>query len=485
MTITTNIAATAARGRRDEHGNPISGSADAVAQYDHVLDRLLVLSDEVIPATEKLLTEHPDVPMGYAAMAYLVLSGTDEPGLAGAREAWEAMGNLTMVDREVAHHGAIGAWLDGDWGGASARLDDLLQRWPADLLALWLGHQLDFFRGDAQNLRDRVARSLQEVDRDHPHYGAVQGMYAFGLEESGQYERAEQSGLAALAVSPRNVWALHAVAHTYEMRGRTADAIPFMVGREADWGRDNLLAVHNWWHLAVFLLEAGAYNEVLGIYDAEIHNAGSDNMPLEMLDASALLWRLTLDGVDTGGRFGPLAEAWMPQVTAPAWYAFNDVHATIALVGADRITEAEQLIERRAGYVHQGGPGSNVQMTAQIGLPASRAMVRFAQGRYADVVDELLPIRRTFQLFGGSHAQRDVLQRTLLEAAIRSGQHQLAGALTSERVSARDTTVYGWSRRAQALEASGHPDKAADARDTAQRQQALASTAFLEAGLTK
>ena len=44
------------------------------------------------------------------------------------------------------------------------------------LLALAIGHQLDFFLGDAGNLRDRVGRSLPELDPHHPHVGFVRGM---------------------------------------------------------------------------------------------------------------------------------------------------------------------------------------------------------------------------------------------------------------------------------------------------------------------
>jgi hypothetical protein len=121
--------------------------------------------------------------------------------------------------------------------------------------------------------------------------------------------------------------------------------------------------------------------------------------------------------VSDGGRFAPLADAWATRTDGRPWYAFNDLHAIMALVGAGRIAEAEGVVERLAGYVHCGGPGTNVAMTAEVDLPASRAIIRFAQERYADVIDELLPVRRLIQRFGGSHAQRDVLQRTLLEAS--------------------------------------------------------------------
>ena len=131
--------------------------------------------------------------------------------------------------------------------------------------------------------------------------------------------------------NPDDVWAVHAVAHTYEMRGRVDDGIRFLRGREADWGADNFFAVHNWWHLALFLLEAGRPADALAIYDTRIHHAGSEGVALELVDASALLWRLHLDGTDTGGRWAPLADAWVEHGCERSWYAFNDLHAVMAL----------------------------------------------------------------------------------------------------------------------------------------------------------
>ena len=59
------------------------------------------------------------------------------------------------------------------------------------------------------------------------------------------------------------------------------------------------------------------------------------------------------------------------------------------------------------------------------------------------------------QRAGGSHAQRDALQRTLLESAIRSGDLSLARALVSERLSVRETSVYGLRRWAEVLRRDG------------------------------
>jgi hypothetical protein len=186
-------------------------------------------------------------------------------------------------------------------------------------------------------------------------------------------------------------------------------------------------------------------------------------VPIEMLDASALLWRLKLDGVDTGDRFAALADAWAPKVAGEPWYAFNDLHGVIALAGADRRDEIRSVIESRerwlGGAPHAGR--TNVMMTDEIGLPAARAVLAFVEDRHDDVVDELMPIRRTFQHFGGSHAQRDALQRTLLESALRSGRYELARGLVSERLGLRESSVYGWTQRARAMNGLGQPEAAA------------------------
>jgi len=456
----------------DQHGNPFSGSQDAVAQYDESIHALLRYGPDILEHAPRLIREHPDVPMAQALMAYLSLSSTDFPDVANARNCWNAMGRLAMNDREVAHHKAIAAWVAGDWLGAGAALDQLLLRWPADLLALQLGHQLDFFVGDASNLRDRPGRTLPVLDPEHPHTAFVRGMQAFGLEESGDYGAAEAAGLQAVEVNPDDVWAIHAVVHVREMQGRVDDGIRFLTGREADWGRGNLFTVHNWWHLALYLLEAGDTAGALEIYDAEVHNAKSDGVPLEMLDASALLWRLLLDGRDTDDRFAALADAWSSRLTPASWYVFNDLHGVMALVGAGRFADAERHIEELAGYVHRDGAGTNVRMASMIGLPSCRAVLRFGQGRYDEAVAELLPIRRTFQVFGGSHAQRDALVRTLLESALRAGQNDLARALIAERLSLRPSSVYGWTQQARLQEALGDGDAARAAEGFARFHQA-------------
>lgn len=263
------------------------------------------------------------------------------------------------------------------------------------------------------------------------------------------------------------------VTHVYEMQGRIDEGIRFLRGSETNWGRGNLFTVHNWWHLALYLLEAERSDEALAIYDRQVHTEHSAGVPLEMVDASALLWRLRLDGIATGDRFARLAQAWATRSSDEPWYVFNDLHAVMALAGAGRLADARAVIDRLDAYVATAAPSSNLRMTAEVGLPACRSVLAYIEDRHADVVAELLPIRTTLARFGGSHAQRDALQRTLVASALRAGRLDLARALLNERIGVRETSVWSWRQRAGVYRATG------DNRDAQQADHRATSHATL------
>jgi tetratricopeptide (TPR) repeat protein len=457
----------------DAHGNLMSGSPAATELYDRAMDRFLRFDPAVVDLTGRLVSDHPDVPLGHALLAYLCLTSTDPHDLDEARGAAATLRSLPSTSRERAHADAIDLWLRGNWSGAATRLDELLVQWPTDLLALLIGHQLDFFLGDQVNLRDRVGRSLGTLPEDHPHQGFLRGMHAFGLEETGRYDAALDAGMRALDAHADDVWALHAVAHVHEMRGDIGAGVQLMADPRLRWADDNLFTVHLWWHYALYLLEAGRVDEVLAIHDRRVHHDGSAGVPLELLDAGSLLWRLRLLGVDAGDRFSAVAAAWDLGTRDTPWYVFNDVHAVMALCGADRLDDAGQVLDRLAAVAADPSSGStNRMMTAEVGLPVARAMVAHTEGRHDDVLADLVPIRRRIHTFGGSDAQRDVVQQTLLDSAARAGRADLAAALVRERLSLRPSSVVGWTARARLAEASGDGDGRTSALEAVGRHRA-------------
>jgi len=141
------------------------------------------------------------------------------------------------------------------------------------------------------------------------------------------------------------------------------------------------------------------------------------------------------------------------------------MHAIMAFIGngePDRAREVVTALERVAGATASPVTTGAV-MTATVGLPVCRSLALFGAGQYERVIGELLPIRGRIHEFGGSHAQRDAVERTLLEAAIRAGRVDLASALVSERLAVRESSTYAWSKRAFLLAMAGDRAGAASA----------------------
>lgn len=460
---------------RDRLGHTLTVTdARSVERYDAAIEALLYFSNDVADAWDATVVDEPDFAMGQIGRAYLRCMSSEGPDAADARRILDEVGSGDrLTERERRHLSAARAYAEGDLGSASEQLTWLLVDHPRDVLALFVGHQIDFFCGDSVTLRDRTGRVLQAWDKSHPWYGFVLGMHAFGLEECNLYPLAEAAGMAALDHDPRDVWALHAVAHVHEMQGRFHDGLAFMDERRADWTEGNFFVVHNSWHEALFKLEAGDVAGALANYDRYVHNESSAKIALEMLDAAALLWRLHLMGIDTGGRWDPLADAWAAWL-GENWYVFNDVHAVISFVGAGRLDAARKVVEGLRAYDENPpqGPITNVMMTRDVGLPVASAVLAFGEERYDDAVSLLHPIRKHVQRFGGSNAQRDLVARTMLEAAIRAGA-PLSQAIISERMALRDTSPYNWRQLARIRAAAG---------DDAGRQEAEAKAATLAAG---
>ena len=435
----------------DARGVPTSATdPGSLALFETAMRQFQSYRGDAVATIDRALAEDPDFVTGHIFRAEMHTMLWERSVLPEVEAELESLGALAggATERERAHIAAIADWAAGDWDGMGARLDRILADEPRDALALQVGHLSDFFRGERDNLRGRVARALPAWSAEDPGYGFVLGMASFGLEECGDYGAAEDAARQAIALEPDDCWAQHGLCHVMEMQARQEEGIAFMEGRQAHWAQDdNGFAFHNWWHVSLFNLDNDRFERVLEIYDAAIR-PGASEVQLEMLDAAALLWRLHLRGVDSGGRYEALAATYEAQAAEHGFYAFNDMHAAMAYVATGRERAAAAL--EQAAVAAAEGAGTNARMTREVGLPIVRAIRAFGAGRHGEAVDLLLPVRYRAQLFGGSHAQRDIVHRTLIEAAIRDGRHGLAQALANERVALKPDCPFSRSLRERA-----------------------------------
>lgn len=438
----------------DSRGVALSTSnRDLLASYERALDLSLSYFVDPFATVQTALDADPDFAMGHCLRAGMIVMSSDRtcvPMLEESIEAVERMGKRAN-GRERAHAAAARAWLHGDFAGSIRQYGEIVMREPRDVFALQVAHIGDFFLGASSLLRDRVAQVLPEWDTSLPGYGYVLGMYAFGLEENNLYSRAEDTGRLALEKNPRDPWAIHAVAHVMEMQGRLREGIDWLESRREDWAPDNGFAFHNWWHLALYHLDLGDHARVLELYDERIRPQPSQ-IPLEMVDATAMLWRLSLRGVDVSARWTALADAWQP-FADHGYYVFNDVHACMAFASAGRWDDVATVLATMAARAE--GRDTNAMMTRDVGLPCAQAIVACVRGEFAKACELLLAIRTIANRFGGSHAQRDLIHLTLTECALRSGQAHLARALANERVQSKPSSPFNCLLKARALEVDG------------------------------
>ena len=314
----------------------------------------------------------------------------------------------------------------GDWAGAASAWGELLRIHPRDALALQWAHLFDFYRGDARLLHDRAEAVLPSWREDDALQPYVLAMHAFGLEESGLYAEAEATGRRALASTARVPWAIHAVAHVMEMQGRHEEGAGWMGdwrrhwgGRDGDGGPEsgaepNGFAGHLGWHEALFALEGLDTGAALRLFDTYL-GAGRIEITLQRVDAASLLWRLHLLGADVGGRWRALLDGWPLDAAVAGRSVFNDAHSTMALLGAGATARARDWVALCIGHAERR-TGWNRDLSREIGAPLLRGLLAFGEGRFVDAAEAIAPLRNRLPRIGGSHAQRDVVEQTLLAA---------------------------------------------------------------------
>ena len=425
----------------DAQGNAVStASHEALAFSEKALWRLMSFYGTPIDELDAAIAADPAWLLPRVMKAGFLLGLTEASLVADAHAALAEAGPLAAQanDRERAHLHAVERVAAGDWAGAGADWERVLVAHPRDALALQWALLFDFYRGDARSLRERVARVLPQWSADDALFPYVLGLHAFGLEESNLYGAAEEAGRRALAGTAQVPWAIHAVAHVMEMQGRHDEGRQWLGQWRPHWGEGNGFAGHLGWHEALFALETLDHEGALAPFDRYL-NPQATEITLQRLDAASLLWRLKLHGVDVGERWKMLLAGWNVDASSAGISAFNDVHVLLALIGTGEIGRAAAWTHASLAAAEKGS-GWNHEVMRDIGAPLMRGLVSFAAGRYDAAAEAIHRVRPISARLGGSHAQRDFIDQTLLAAAARGSMKAAGRALLNERLVARPRT---------------------------------------------
>ncbi len=424
---------------QDAQSHSMTGASHEAADlYDRAVRAFSLSYGDVIGLAEASRKAAPGAPMTHIAKAWILALANDAVLVKGAPVLMDAARALPMNDREKTHLAALEHAVRGHRAAALTVLDPHLMRYPRDLLGHLAAMLLSAFHGRFHTVRDRSARALPRWSKSDPGYGIMLSFYGFGLEEAGDYAKSEETSREAAELEPHGYWPHHAVSHVMEMTGRPAEGIGWMDARAPLWsGRDNASRTHIWWHKALFHVELGDYDAAMRVYDGPILETQRP-AGISLTNGSALLWRLETLGYDAGDRWRQLSGLWAGHADGRLCL-FADVHAAMTAIRASDGVELDHVV---AGMRETAaGATESAPAYRDIGLPIVEGLVAFDRGAYATSVEHLLPARYHLGAIGGSHAQRDVIDWTLTEAAVRAGLKDVALSLAHERLALRPASA--------------------------------------------
>ncbi len=440
---------------QDARGLPTSGLDSTQLQaYEALLFALYLYQPGVQKQLDELLAQAPGFVLGYVLRGYSIMTDGLRSGIAqAARYLAQAQSLLpSATERERLHVQALHAWVEGRWAQRMQALEDILTRWPLDLVAYRQLTALLFWTGDKPRQLAAATQAWPAWTPQTPGYSFVLGPMAFALEEAGRFDLAEDFAKQALHDQPHDLWALHALAHVHEMRGDSLAGDQALSAVAHRWKAFNLFRGHLWWHLALFRLAQGRDEEVLELFDQEIFPAPSA-FYLDLQNAASLLVRLEIQGVNVGDRWARVAQA-AEQTMGQHLVVFTAPHQILAL---SRGARPQALQATLTGWQQDAKDG---MMQAQTGAAVSAAVALYAQGEWASFLTLMRQLRYEAPSLGASHAQNDIYGQLMVDAALRLDDLPLAKSLLKERLVNRLMDAAAWQRyqdMAQLIEQASAP----------------------------
>ena len=419
---------------QDLYGNAVSShSRPAVGAYDRGVRGLLGFSADIIDSFRAALAADPDFVLARAALA-VALFLAEKMTEARAEMQRASASAATLPPREQRHVEALALWVAGRANEAIPLIQACLAEHPRDMVLMQRLYYIYFWQGRSAEMLALTESVRHALAAD----GFMLGYHAFALEENRRYEEALPLAERAIAMNPRDAWAVHTFAHVLYERGenlRGIEALPLHIDPCDHLGyfKNHLL-----WHLALMHLAEGRYEQVNELFrrvfgDIAI-TVGSD-----LQDSVALAWRLDLYGQPDPERWrhlGPAARGWLEVPLL----LFHDLHVGMALAAAGDWSTAGTQLDR----LRDRGKKSRTSTLPEVVVPLLEGLHAFARGDYPQAVTKIAPLEPRIVEVGGSHAQREVFHDTLLEAALRARHPEHARVLLEQRLEKRPNPGRHW-----------------------------------------
>jgi tetratricopeptide (TPR) repeat protein len=415
----------------DRYELPLSTVSSAARDaYVQACEAKLTMYPGAIEAFDRAIAADPGFALAYAARAHVLMERGDA---AAARVSMAAANSCAtgLSQRESSHIAFFDLLSAGNAEAALSGLLAHLNAWPRDAVVLGTTAFTNGLIGSSGRAGQK--RTLLDLlERLAPAYGDdwwFTAHHGMALSENGQRDAARPKIDRSLAQNPNNPWAAHAHAHLCYEEGDANAAGAFLASWLPTYPRNGLLYSHLSWHLALGELEAGdaaaAFRLFREAFSPDVHSGPPGG---KVNDAVSFLWRWELAGHQRDAVAWRIIHEFANSAFPRAGVAFSDMHIALAQVVAGN----EAALEARARQVDQlvakgrypSGPC----------VPAvSRAFAAFERHDFSAAIDALEPIAGELERIGGSRAQLDLVEFTLLKAYLDANRLNDACRMLSAR----------------------------------------------------
>ncbi|HXP06184.1 MAG TPA: tetratricopeptide repeat protein [Stellaceae bacterium] len=415
----------------DRYDLPLSTAyAAARDAYVQGCDLALTLYPGAIEAFDRAIAADPGFALAHAGKAQVLMR---EGNVAAARAALTAATDVAsrLPEREVSHIGFFDLVFAGRTDAAIAALRAHLTAWPRDALVLASAANPNGVIGASGRIGQKHQIAVL-MDSLAPHYGDdwwFLAYHAMALSEDGQLAAARPKIERSMAANPNNAHGAHGFAHVCYESGEPDTACAYLSSWLATYPRDGFFHGHLSWHLSLCELQAGNWAEALRLYrDAIALDRHSGGPQQRMSDATAFLWRSELAGQPRDAAAWRAMYDYANSALPLPGSGLADLHVILAqaVMGDDAALDARarqmEDLAREARY-----PSGSY-------LPAlSRGFAAFERGDFTAAIEALAPLAGESERIGGSRAQHDLIEFTLLKAYLNAGRLEEARHLLSAR----------------------------------------------------
>ena len=419
----------------DRYGNALTtGSQTAADAYSRALDIILAFNAGAEDALREAIVADEGFALAQITLARQLQLLGQMPAATEARKAAEAAAPAA-TRREQQHVAAIARAMDGDSTLATAMIREHLTEFPRDaylLLQIAGPFGLVAFNGSP----DWRAETFAVIDPLAGAYGEdwwFLNQHAFVHNELARFETARRLAERSLEIYPRQGSGAHTLAHVFFETGDLSGGRAFLAEWLPEYDRGATIFSHLAWHHALFLLKEGRAPEALAVYARELAPGVCTGSPvIAIADAGSFLWRCDLSGAERPAATRTELRDFAATNFPKAGITFADLHVALAFAAADDKESLDRLV---AGLHKREADGK--QPAGRVVVTIAEGIRRFAAGDYAGAVDTLYPVRGEVVRVGGSNAQRQVFEDTLLEACMRAERFEQAGPILRERLERR------------------------------------------------